>query len=53
VALAKLPLEKLNQNWLKKHRPSLKKDSRSNSNSSSITSFLAHDTSNLLFLEEN
>ena len=38
VALTKLPMEKLNQNWLKRHRPSLKKDSRSNPNS--LTKFI-------------
>ena len=52
VALSKLPVDKLNQNWLKHHRSSLKKDARSNHNSITVQSFLKNDTSSLLFLEE-
>ena len=54
VALDKLPLEELNQNWLKNHRPSLKRDARKRAKtqtSLSIDNFLKSNKSSLKFLE--
>ena len=52
VAMTKLPLEKLNQNWLKRHLPSLKRDSRSKNLSLAVQSFIKNDTSSLKCLEK-
>ena len=54
VAIDKLPLDELNQNWLKNHRPSLKKDARvKTTNSLSIENFLNSEKSSLKFLENS
>ena len=50
-ALNALPIEESHQNWIKNHRPSLKKDNRNKHDAISIKSFLANDSSNLKFLE--
>jgi len=52
MKITKLPLEKLNQNWLKFYRPSLKKDSRSEQTSLSIAHFVKNDSCSRLFLEK-
>ena len=51
VALSKVPLEELNQNWLNNYRSSLKRDARARPESISIEIFLQNNTSTLKFLE--
>ena len=50
VSLEKLPLEDLNQQWLKKHLPSLKR--KEDAKALSVQTFLKKDVSRIKFLEE-